>query len=86
MQKVFSYEVNTLLILVTQPEMGVGGSILLRGKHITDISYLPYSQPNQRWGWGEAFSYEVNTSLILVISLTPNPTRGGGGGKYSPTR
>ena len=31
----------------------------------------------------KVFSYEVNTSLILVISLTPNPNRGGVGEVFS---
>ena len=46
----------------------MGESILLRGKHITDISYPPPpTQPEV--GVGVVFSYEVNTSLILVILL-----------------
>ena len=49
----------------------MGGSILLRGKHITDISYPPLTQPEV--GMGE--SILLQGKHITDISYPPPPTQ-----------
>ena len=62
----------------------MGGSILLRGKHITDISYPP---PPTQPEVGVGGSILLRGKHITDISYPPPPTQPEVGvGKYSPTR